>query len=419
MVNADSAKERVFLGRLCAHTSVLLLVCLSSGCSQNPGPVLGIDASRPALPQSADTASAQSYQSRGVELLRTDPVAAAAHFQWASRLAPGWVEPMQGWRAALLLQNLRTLSQALSSSGRNDPASRTADSLFYEGMVRAPLVYRRFDQDVWDALLELLAREMARGYGISQDEARYELERSFRELAPEMRAWDHYVNRRWTDALADYEIALHRAEGESKGRFHVERAHILGLSGHLGQAREEMLNALQAFRDYEEDESELRPFYESKALYLYIIGALWEIEGDLQEAEAAYGQATVEDLSFHPGHVAMARMALSRGDTALAMSEYRLAAELRPGDPVLCLQFAEFLTTRGEVDEAISQLEAAQMTNPWWAPTYRLLGILHEGKGEYREALDCYSGFLARAPRDDPDRAWAEERRELMASRIR
>lgn len=420
MAWTTSLKKGPVLKRLISPAaSLILLSALLTACSQNPGPVLGIDAPRPPLSAGTDTADAQNYYRRGVELLRSDPVSAASHFQWASRLSPDWVDPLQGWRAALLLQNTRTLSQALSSSGRENAASRTADSLFYEGVVRAPLAYRQFDKEVWDAVLELLARETARAYGIGEDEARYELERSLRELAPEMRAWDHYVNRRWEDALIDYESALRRADEESKGRFHVERAHILGLSGRLNPAREEMAAALDEFRNVEQEDQELRPFYESKALYLHIMGALWEIEGDTQEAEQAYGQAAVEDLSFYPAHISLARLALEKGDTALAVSEYRLAADLRPGDPVLSFQYAQFLRARGEVDDAISQLEAAVAANPWWAPPYRSLGILHEEKEEHQEALDCYIDFLLRAPLNDPDRDWAEQKRALMASLIK
>lgn len=418
MYNKDAAPRKSVRETTSRVALLLVLAIATASCAGATGASPGPSTPRPRLGPGADTASAAAYHVRGVEILRRDPDAAALHFQWASRLAPDRSEPLQGWRAALLIRNLGSLSQLLYSSGRETPVSRMADSLFYEGMLRSPFAYRQFDAEVREAFLELFQEEMGQA-GYNRGQARMDLEAAFREGDPELRAWDHYVRREWDQALTDYAAALKAAKGDSKGQIHVERAHVFGVSGRLGPARDEMAAALAAFQAEDAKEDELRPFYLSKAMYQYVIGALWEVEGNVAEARASYGQAVVEDMSFHPAHVSLARLALAGGDTALAASEYRMAAELRPADAVLRVQYASFLAATGETEPAIEQLRAAIDINPWWASPHRSLGALCEKTQQYQAAFDAYSGFLARAAADDPDRPATVERRDLVASRIK
>jgi tetratricopeptide (TPR) repeat protein len=72
-------------------------------------------------------------------------------------------------------------------------------------------------------------------------------------------------------------------------------------------------------------------FYEPKAMAEYTIGYIYFVMNRRDEARAAFGRALTEDLSFYPAHVALGEIARVSRDSATALQELQLAAELSSG----------------------------------------------------------------------------------------
>jgi tetratricopeptide (TPR) repeat protein len=381
-----------------------------------PEDASGQTSPRPDLPSGWDTCDAQAYYGRGIELLKDHPEEAGEYFRWASMLAPAMAEPLYAWRTSILLDDLRNLGRYILRDRPND-RMRLADSLLLEVTVRNPFLYRRFEAVMIDAFLDAFSEDLAWEVNLSPAEVRYEVENLLVQEGPAMRAWLSYARGEWEDAVTYYRQALDRARDSEKGGLHVELAHLLGVMGRLAEARTEYTTAVEELR--RRDREEILPFYESKALYLYVIGGICEAEGHLDQAREAFGQALEEDLSFFRAHERMAKLAAEVGDTTTALSEYRMAVDLAPGDPVLRLHFGGFLARIGDVENAKTELRAAMVADPFFAAPHRSLGVLHEYLQAFDEALDEYEKFLVLASQTDPDREWVQNRRNHLANLIK
>src|SRR5690606_38690070 len=136
----------------------------------------------------------------------------------------------------------------------------------------------------------------------------------------EMRAMLAYSNHELPYALELYGAAVERADSLSRGYLLSDRAHVLAAAGRYEEARAEYESALAALRKVDE---EIIYVYLSKALQLYSMGLMAELLEQPERAREDYGRALEEDLSFHPAHLALGRLALAYGDTARALFSYR------------------------------------------------------------------------------------------------
>jgi tetratricopeptide (TPR) repeat protein len=372
-----------------------------------PGVVGAQEQDRPDLPRGADPNSAQAYYDQGVAILRRDPRQAAEMFRWASRLDPEWAEPYEGRRAALMIAQERRLPEYFRLSRRID-AFLLADSLRVQASMRNPLQVRSFEGEIVQAAVRALAQMVDPNNDVfTPGELEYYLEREYRSSSLELRAMLAYSNHELPYALDLYGDAIERADSTFRGSLLSDRAHVLGVAGRYEEARVEYDSALAALRRVDE---QFLVLYESKALQLYSMGVMAELLENPVQARQDYSRAIEEDLSFHPAHTALARLALAEADTASALLEYQLAVAIAPDDPTIRMKLGGLLLVTGDPNGAAEQVEAAIAANFDYAAPRLVMGALAERGGRREDAIGHYERYLELAPRADRNRAPIQNR---------
>jgi tetratricopeptide (TPR) repeat protein len=368
---------------------------------------LGPAEERPRLRDVTDTNDAQAYYNLGLATFDRDPETAAAAFYWAARINPGWAEPLYARRAALLMKDKFTLGRIMEGDRRTleSPEVKKLDSLQFRALMLNPFLYRRLDRRMFVAYVRDNAMRRARmgGDELSPSQLDYQIEEYLRGASPAMRAWSRYADGDFTAALAGYARALDMAH--NKAYLRLERGRIFGMRGAVDSAVSEMRLAIEELR--KQDQKELVVLYDSKAMTEYSIAVLLEGAGNVDGARDAYGEALQEDLAYYPAHMRLGLLALGKRDTATALSELALAAQLAAGEPHIRYMHGWVLAVTHNFPEALKELTAAVELEPYYALPYLRLGQVHEQLSHGNEALASYQEFLARASQTDPQRQWA------------
>ena len=132
----------------------------------------------------------------------------------------------------------------------------------------------------------------------------------------------------------------------------------------------------------QKDEKKLVVLYDSKAMAEFSIATLLEGAGQQEKAKEAYGRALQEDLAYYPAHMRLGLLALSQGDTAAAVSELAMAAELAATDPFVRYMNGWVLGKAKRPKEAVAELTKATELEPYYALPNLVLGAQYEVAGE-------------------------------------
>jgi tetratricopeptide (TPR) repeat protein len=364
---------------------------------------------RPRLPAAADTNDARAYFRLGQDLLERRPRDAADAFYWASQIEPGWADPLYGRHVALLMSDPRRLAlyYAGDRSTRRNAEVQRIDSLYYRALRIDPFLRRQFDREL--IRLWVITALAGDGVGVDMPLVAFYSEQIMRDMPPLARARVLAGEGRLAQALASFDQALrerNRRWSEPVRVIRHERARMFALAGNDSMALVELRHAVDAGVE-EEQGDELVFFYQSKAVLEHSMGRVHERSGDLDAAREAYGRALLEDLSYYPAHVRMGVLALASGDTATAVHELSLAAELGSDDAATRLVYGTLLASLRRLPEAEAQLLAATQLAPYYAEPWFLLGMVRDWRGE-GDSMTAYRAFLDRARRDDPRRAQVE-----------
>ena len=363
---------------------------------------------RPALWAGADTNSAAAYYGHGVQKLSSAPDEAAAAFYWASRLNPGWADPLYGRRVALLMSDPRRLVNYMDGSRQTlrNPEIQAIDSLQLRALALDPFVLQKFDRQMILRYLETVYAQYFNSVGeTDRTLASFEAQQALNHASPFFRAWMAYSEGRFPAALEEYEKELRRAR--RKARLRADVARINFLSGNHARAVEQFTLAIDELR--KEEDRDLVFVYESKAILEYSLASIHRRAGNADAAREALGRALQEDLAFAPAHIALSELALAAGDTATALAEMALAADVRP-EPATLYSHAVLLLRASQPLEAAAALKRAVEMEPYFAAPYFLLAGLYDHSDMDDQALEHFRLFLARASRDDPYRARAAAR---------
>ncbi|HVE77973.1 MAG TPA: hypothetical protein VNA89_03875 [Gemmatimonadaceae bacterium] len=337
---------------------------------------------RPALGPDADTNSAGAYFGHGMSALRRRPHEAADAFYWASRIEPGWAQPYYARRIALLLTDKRRLLRMFEGRERSDnsPLLRLADSLQYFALLRDPFLHRGLDRVLFEeAFYE--ATGVVPFYG---------------QLEPEMAAWLAHSRGEFGTAAPLYAKALKRRPKAYWLR--GDRAQNFFHLAQYDSAVSEMGVLLDSLRGREEKTTVV--FYESKAMYEYALGEIHLRQRDLAAAREAFGRSVTEDLSFYMAHARLAEVAFVQADTAAALAEYELAAQLNADDAALRQRYAMLLLYGNKHGEAAQEFQRAAKIAPEFAAPNFYLARMHEAYGDQQTALAYYRHFVALAARN-------------------
>jgi tetratricopeptide (TPR) repeat protein len=390
---------------------LMIVVALAAAVSR-PGFAqrLGPAEERPRLRDVTDTNDAQAYYNLGLATFERNPETAAAAFYWAARINPAWAEPLYARRAALLMKDKRMMARVMEGDRgtRESPEGRRLDSLQFRALMLSPFLYRRLDRPMFVAYIRESAIRRARmsGGDPSPTELDFYIEQYLRSAGPGMRAWANYGDGNFTAALANYAQALETSRNKAYVR--LERGRIFGMRGASDSAVVEMRLALEELR--KQDQKELVVLYDSKAMTQYSIATLLEGAGNVDSAREAYGEALQEDLSYYPAHMRLGLLALGKKDTATALSELALAAQLAAGEPHIRYVNGYVLAATHHFPEALKELKTAVELEPYYALPYLHLGQVHEQLSHGPEALASYQEYLARSAQTDLQRQFATER---------
>jgi tetratricopeptide (TPR) repeat protein len=288
------------------------------------------------------------------------------------------------------------------------PEVKRLDSLQFRALMLSPFLYRRLDRRMFVAYIrdDAIRRARSVGQDPSPTELEFNIERYLNAAGPGMRAWAYYGDGNFTAALESYAQALDRTRNKAYVR--LERGRIFGMRGASDSAVVEMRLALDELR--KQDQNDLVVLYDSKAMTQYSIATLLEGDGNVDGAREAYGEALQEDLSYYPAHMRLGLLALGKKDTATALSEMALAAQIAAGEPHIRYVNGYVLGATHHLPEAVKELNTAVELEPYYALPYLLLGQVHEMMSHGPEALASYQAFLARAAQTDAQRQLATER---------
>lgn len=342
------------------------------------------DPKRPRLPAEADTNSAAAYYQYGIMSLSRSPEQAAAAFHWASRLNPGWGEPLYAKRTALLLTKRERLGDYFSGRGyARSKVIRSIDSLAFEARLRNPMLLRSLDLPLFEEWYYYATGEMLH-HGDLMD------------YGPSVTAWLAMSRADYPKAAENYARVLKdkRAWG-----YLYDRGLALYYMGRHDSAVAHLAQYIQRSREVEKKEKEVVVWYNSSALAEYTIGYIYLVQDMRDSARAAFGRALTEDLSFSMAHAGLGDIARVSGDSATALQELKLAVELRPTDPFLRYRLGRAMLDGRRGADALVEFEEAVRLEPHYALPWYFLGLASQAADQRDKAIQAYEGFLARAAR--------------------
>lgn len=384
--------------------TVLLLAALTASAvpaQSRLGPV----EKRPKLAADADTNDAAAYFAHATRVLEERPSEAAQAFYWAARLDPSSADALDGRRAALIMrrQNILRMYMEGGRRARENKEIMAADSLAMRALRLDPIYYRKYDQTM---LMTYYRNLMRADYPTASPS---EIDRVIRDYlysgSAYMRAWVAYGEGRFAPALQDYEAALRGSR--NPGAIRLERGRILALQGRFPAAITEFRLANEALAKREADRDEDVVFYNSRAMVEHSLAISYARNAELDSARAALGRAIAEDLSYFMAHVELGRLALAAKDTATAVSELALAADLAVDEPWVHYMHGSTLLAAGQAAEAIPRFRRALELEPLHAVSHFELAIALERTGDKAGARAAYQRFLSLAARRDVARRTA------------
>ncbi|MBX7118608.1 MAG: tetratricopeptide repeat protein [Gemmatimonadaceae bacterium] len=369
---------------------------------------------RPRLAADADTNDAGAYFAHASRLLGENPSEAATAFYWAARLDPSSAEALDGRRVSMLMRKYPLLKMYMEGGrrARQNKDLKSLDSLAMRAVRLDPLYYRKYDLP---ALMEYYRSMLRQDYpNASAADINGAIRDYLQGGSPYMRGWVAYSEGRLGDALTAYADAMKRVK--NKGFLLTETARVLALQGLLPSANDRFREAAVELAKVEEDRDEDVVFYNDRALVEHSRGVIFAKLGQADSARAALGRAITEDLSYFMAHVELGRLAITQHDTATAVAELGLAAELAADEPWVHYLHGSTLVAAGQHADAVAPLRKAITLEPLYAAPYFSLGQALERTGDTEAARQAYLGYLQRSPRREiQSRQQANERAASLA----
>jgi tetratricopeptide (TPR) repeat protein len=369
----------------------ICLILVGAGASRAQQAAAAIPA-RPRLKAAADTNDAAAYYSHGTITIAKQPAVARSSFYWASRLDPEMADAYYGHAIAIVLAFDDSVHERHMNGGNSerDPTDAQVieyDSLMHMGFARDPFLDPRYNLMLFPAWV------------------RQALPRS---TDPELRGDYAFAMHEYAHANAEWAAAFKKEPKRLDLR--LRRARAFYYLQEYDSAYAEFAFVVNALEAKQQQELGWTKKYESKAMDLYEMGIIREMQGRKDDARELYGRALVEDIGWYMAHVRLAGLAAAAGDTTAALAEWALAAEIKNADPSIFYRYAAMLAAAGRTEDALKQLRAAIAMNPDYAAPYELVGRLEDARGRTADAVRAYREFLQRAPRDSPARATVEKR---------
>ncbi len=359
---------------------------------------------RPKLAAGADTNDVNQYLNLGHRTIEDNATAAADAYYWAARLDPSSADALYGLRMARLMRRPALFTRYWGGQWSTIMSAemQANDSLQLRALWIDPFFHPRHNKVVWFVYFR-----HAIGSGVNTGQIDDFLQNSLNRSGPAVRADVAVGAGQLALAHTLYSEAIQASR--SPAYLYFSRAAVNAMQGFNEPAIADYTVGLEELRKRDSSRDSVVFFYRSKALYEHSIGLLQARHGDAAKARESFGRAMEEDLSFYPAHVSLAQLALAAKDTATAISEMALAAELAPAEAHVHFRQGEMLLQVGEADQAIAPLRKAIALEPFWAAPHFVLAQALERTND-SSAKASYETFVSLAARRDPRRAEANRR---------
>ena len=340
-----------------------------------------------------DTNDAGTYYRAALSEMWFYPARASAALYWASQLNPGWADPyFARW---FVLRNPRRQLP--------DSVQKRVDSLVLMAEIRNPF----FDERL---MMDPFANQVRGQAAMAQRQAdaarKAENQRRLANNQPLLYTTRIQVPHTWYLAFAErqFDSASHDLAREISKHpdvlgLYVYRAKALYYLDQYDSAAAVLAAAVA--RIVKKDTTQFLPVYFSRELFYYSIGIAEREAKHDSSASVAFQHTVTENLGFYMAHLNLASQALKRRDTATAIEEARLAAQIRPSDVLAQLYLGYSLFTAGHPADAIDPLRTAIADDPYFALSYFYLAAAREAVHDTAGSIDGYRGFLAHAAQND------------------
>lgn len=402
------------LARLSAILVVLVLTAASVADAQRLGPA---EKKRPKLAAGADTNDAAAYLQHGERNLEFAPAEAANAFYWAARIDPSSADALYGRSVALSMRRATTLRNYLHAQNYRQRFAKemlVIDSLRYRALRLDPLFRPKFYTIAERAFLRYQNREYA---ALDPQDFEQAVRMYLNDMPSYIRGRIMFANGRLDQALIEYEDAINLYKDIPT--FRMERARVFASQGQVAHAINDFTDAVTQIKAREDKPDVNIVFYDNQAIAEYSIATLHARAGNIDSAKAAYGRSAAEDLSFFPAHVGLGLVALNAKDSATAVSELAIAADLATDEPYVHHLYGTVLLATGQAAEAIAPLKKAIELEPLYAAPQLALAQALERTNDAEGAKAAYATFLSLAARRDPARTAATQRLTALGGAVK
>jgi tetratricopeptide (TPR) repeat protein len=348
-------------------------------------------------PELPDTNDANTYYRAGLASLWKNPSSASASFYWASQLNPGWADPyFARWYTLQVMP--RVARRRLP-----DSVQQRVDSLVLTAMIHDPFFDERLTMNdfVGQVHSHVALAQKQVNEAVSQEN-----QRRFQAGEPMLTASRLEIPHTWYLAFAErhFDSASHDLAREIKKHPDALALYVYRSKAqyYLRQYDSAAATLAAAIRRVDlKDTTKLLPVYFSREMFYYASGiALMDAKHD-SAARLAFENAVTENLGFYMAHLHLASRAIARRDSATAINEARIAAQIRPTDPLAQFLLGYSLLDAGHPADAIDALRAAVADDPYFALPYFYLAQAREAVHDTVGSRESYRGFMAHAALKD------------------
>jgi tetratricopeptide (TPR) repeat protein len=336
-----------------------------------------------------DTNDANVYYHAGLATIWVNPSGASASFYWASQLNPGWADPyFARW------YTLRATRRRLP-----DSVQKHVDSLVLTAMIHDPFFDERLAMHDFAGQVHSQVALAQKQVNAAVDQ---ENQRRLGAGAPMLIASRLEIPHTWYLAFAErhFDSASHDLAREIRKHPDALELYVYRSKAqyYLRQYDSAAATLAAAIRRVDlKDTTKLLPVYFSREMFYYASGiALLAAKHD-SLARLAFQSTVTENLGFYMAHLHLASQALARRDTATAINEARIAAQIRPTDPLAQFFFGYSLLNAGHPSDAMEPLLAAVTDDPYFALPYFYLAQARKAVHDTAGSRESYRGFLAHA----------------------
>ena len=150
--------------------------------------------------------------------------------------------------------------------------------------------------------------------------------------------------------------------------------------------------------------------------YLYVLAALLQRTGHVDDATHLYIEVLTADLANYEAHVQLARIYEAAKDWGHALEQRRAAIEVYPENHCLVMDLGVTQYHAGSLADAEGSLRDARDAGPRDWRVYYWLGMVQQARSEKADARAAFESFLRLAPARDSVHI-ADVRRQVAALR--